>query len=203
MLSGVVTNRYTHGLLAVAKAKGAEERVDQGLTLVSTLINADARLRAMLEHPLIGPEDKLKVVSDLLSEAAKSSLLGRLKSLFSEPVHPLVLQFLGVLFRRNRSEYISAVAERFHELVEAERGRVQVNVESALPLSEQEQAELTNKLSAALGREVRARVEVNADLIAGYRIRLGHRVIDATVKGALAQFDERLLAGAAGKEGTL
>ncbi|MCL6633001.1 MAG: ATP synthase F1 subunit delta [Alicyclobacillus herbarius] len=203
MLSGVVTNRYTRGLFEVAKRNNALERVDQGLTLVSALLKANDGLKTMVEHPLISAEDKLKVISNILNDMANSSLLGRLKNLFKDPVHPLVLQFLGVLFSRNRSEYITAVAEEFHELVEAEKGRVRVDVETALPLSEQEQKELSQKLGAALGREVNAHMEVNPDLIAGYRFRLGNRVIDATVKGALAQFDERLLAGAAGKEGTL
>jgi F-type H+-transporting ATPase subunit delta len=203
MLSGVVTNRYTRGLFAVAKARGAAERVDRGLTLVAQLLRADARLKAIIEHPLIEPNDKLQALTGILNDAMNSTLVGRLKNLFTDPVDPLVLKFLEVLFSRGRSEYVGAIADRFHEMVEADKGRVQVDVETAMKLTDEDKQALERKLSEALGREVHARIQVNPDLIAGYRIRLGNRVIDATVKGALAQFDERLLAGAAGKEGTL
>lgn len=52
---------------------------------------------------------------------------------------------------------------------------------------------MTQSLKAALSKEIEAVVEIDPDLIAGYKLQLGNRLIDSSVKNALRQLSVALL----------
>ncbi|MBX5436401.1 MAG: ATP synthase F1 subunit delta [Alicyclobacillaceae bacterium] len=178
MLSGAVTNRYTRGLFEYASAHGIVDAVDEGLAALARALADNPGLQEFLEHPLISPEQKV----ELLQQA------------FGGNLDPALRNFLHLLFARKRGGYIAAVYERFHQLAQDAKGYVEVQVESAQPMPEDDVARVEQELSRALRKQVKATVQVVPDLIAGCRIRMGDRVMDATVRGALDQFRARLLA---------
>ena len=181
MLSGAVTKRYARGLFLAAQADGRIEAVDGELKRVADALKENPDLKSVLEHPVVAPEVKTRLV----------------RAVFGEALHPLVARFLGMLFTRRRSGYIEALQRAYHELADEAQGRASVRVETASPLTAEQLAATVARLQEALHREVRAEVQVNPDLIAGYRLRIGNRIVDATVKGALAQFGAGLLGGRA------
>ncbi|QQE78778.1 ATP synthase F1 subunit delta [Alicyclobacillus sp. SO9] len=180
MISGVVTNRYAQGLFLVSEEHGVTNAVDEGLQLLAGTFAEYPEFKSIIEHPVISTEDKLKSIDKV----------------FGDNLDGLVKRFLHVLFGRGRSAYVTAVAERFHQLTDEAQGKRTVVVETAKPLADGEAAKLDAELSKAWGKEIHAEVEVNSELLGGYRIRVGNRVLDATVQGALTQFTEQLLAGA-------
>ncbi|GGJ10958.1 hypothetical protein GCM10010885_20240 [Alicyclobacillus cellulosilyticus] len=177
MLSGTITNRYTRGLYEAAERQGVTEAVDASLRLLAETLAANPELKRFVEHPLIDPQAKLAALTKV----------------FGDGLHPFVQRFLQMLLARGRSQYIAAVYGRFHEMFEEARGRVTVRVETARPLTDEERQALAERLGAVLGRQVTMAVEVNPALIAGCRITLKHRVIEASVQNALAQFEQQLL----------
>jgi F-type H+-transporting ATPase subunit delta len=177
MISGVVTNRYAQGLFLVGQEHGVTHAVDEGLQLLAATFAEYPEFRSIIEHPVISTEEKLASIDKV----------------FGEHLDGLVKRFLRVLFSKGRSAYVIAVAERFHQLSDEAEGKRTVVVESAQALGDGDAEKLDNELSKALGKEIHAEVEVNPELLAGYRIRVGNRVLDATVRGALTQFSERLL----------
>ncbi|KPV42819.1 ATP synthase F1 subunit delta [Alicyclobacillus ferrooxydans] len=185
MISGAVTNRYTEGLYGAAKDSGVVDAVDISLQEVAKALDSNPDFRVFLEHPVIPAKAKKELVGQVFGQAAQ----------------PLVVRFLDVLIDRKRAAYASAVAEAFHRRAEQERGHVIVHVESAQPLSEAETQAIRQKLASALNKEPQTIVEVNPALIAGYRFRIGNRILDATVRGALQQFSQKLTASGAVEEG--
>jgi F-type H+-transporting ATPase subunit delta len=186
MLSGAVTNRYTQGFYAMADEHGVVEAVDRSLTLLADAISANPELKSLVEHPLISTDVKVKAISGI----------------FDQNLDPVVYRFLHILFARGRSGYVVSIARRFHQLALDAEGRVSVSIESANPLSEEATKSLTDQLSTVLNKKVDAVVEVKPELIAGYRIKVGNRVLDATILGALTQFRDKLATASSGKEGT-
>lgn len=185
MVSGAVTNRYAQGLYAAAEEKGLVDNVEEGLSHIAEVIASHAELKQFVVHPLIKAQAKLQV----------------LEKVFGETVDPFVIQFLRVLLRRNRSEYLTAVAARFHQMAEASRGRVDIVIESAMALSDTDRHRLETQLRSTLQKEVSTELKVNPSLLGGYRIQVGNRVLDATLRGRTMQFSEKLLAAGASKEG--
>lgn len=186
MTSGPVTNRYTEGLFRYASSQGAVDAVDTSLKAMADLIADHPQLQTVINHPLIAAEAKLKAVTAVMGDT----------------LDPLVARFLRLLFERGRGAYVSAIYARFHQLAEAARGEASVDVTSAMALSDEQLTGIEQQLGRALGKRVHASLTIDPDLIAGCRIRVDDRVIDASIRGALAQFTQKL-AGGAVKEGTL
>ena len=187
MLNGAVTNRYTEGLFLTASEHGLADVVDENLATVVQVLKQYPELKGLLEHPMIGTEAKSGVIANV----------------FGDSLDPVVKRFLRILFVRRRIQYIEAIQSAFHARLDEAKGRVQVLVETARPMTDAGLAEFRDELAKSLQKQVEAKVTVNPDLIAGYRLQIGNRVLDATLKGALSQFSEKLLVSGAVKEGTL
>lgn len=178
MLIGAVTERYTQGLFMAAQSAGAVDEVDNGLAQVAEALRAQPGFRQFIGHPVIAAGVKENVV----------------KNVFGETLHALLQRFLRLLFERGRSDYIEAIQRSFHDRATAARGQVEVRLESAMAFEPAALSRIVGDLAGALGKQVEARVVIRPELIAGYRIQLGNRIVDATVQGALSQFGARLSA---------
>ena len=62
-----------------------------------------------------------------------------------------------------------------------------ITVALQLPLVEQQVDDIVATLKQKYGKQIKATVHVDADLIGGVAIRIGDEVIDASVRGKLAQ----------------
>jgi F-type H+-transporting ATPase subunit delta len=102
---------------------------------------------------------------------------------FPEPARNLV----RVLVDNQRLVLAPAIAQLF----ELERARAQrrekVLVRSAYPLDAEFEQTIATAMRARLGCEVDVESDVDRSLIGGVVIRTGDRVLDASVKGRLAQ----------------
>ncbi|GMA50932.1 ATP synthase subunit delta [Alicyclobacillus contaminans] len=176
-MSGAVARRYTAGLFAYAEAHGLVDAVDQGLQLIADSLREHPELTALLEHPVIRADRKQALF----------------RQVFANLVDPVVVRFVQLLIRRGRGSELLAVQAAFHAQAQAARGIVDVTVESAFPMTEAQVDELTRQLSQALGKTVHVQVAVRPELVAGCRVQMGHRMLDASVQGALRQFRGRLL----------
>jgi F-type H+-transporting ATPase subunit delta len=73
-------------------------------------------------------------------------------------------------------------------------GRVEVEVTTAVELSEKELDSLKERLGRILeGREVILQTRVNADLLGGAVFRFGGRMVDGSVRGQLQILREEML----------
>lgn len=186
MLSGAVVSRYARGLLAYAQAHEAVDALDTAFHSIGQAVSVSPELSGMLANPILPVDAKLSIIEKLLQGALRKDLRN----------------FLALVLSRGRGSYIGAIAERFHELVDEVHGRLQIDIEAAQPLTQEQTDSIVAALSKAYGKQIVARTSQNADLIAGYRVRVGNRVLDATTQNALRQFRDSLLAGAARREGT-
>ncbi|MEZ5727250.1 MAG: ATP synthase F1 subunit delta [Burkholderiaceae bacterium] len=65
-------------------------------------------------------------------------------------------------------------------------------VQSAYPLTDAQLAEIVTTLEGKYGRKVKATVHVEPELIGGVSISVGDEVMDASVRGKLAQLASAL-----------
>jgi len=67
-----------------------------------------------------------------------------------------------------------------------------VKVSSAVPLTEEEQAVLREKLEARFSQNLDLRFEVERSLLGGVVVRVGDKVMDGSVKGKLEALKQTL-----------
>ena len=78
-----------------------------------------------------------------------------------------------------------AIARAARKQLNAARGRVEVHVETAYPLSNAVRERIMGRLRELLHRDVVLSAKVNNDLIGGLVVRVGDTVYDASVAASL------------------
>src|SRR5687768_9704412 len=78
-----------------------------------------------------------------------------------------------------------AILEHFKRLVKLEQDRRSAKIESAVPLSPEQQSGVSSSLEKIYGRGLNLAFEVNPSLVGGLRVRVGSDVYDGTVAARL------------------
>ena len=167
-LLNAIATPYAEALLQVAESRSETDTVaDQAKGLLAVW-NGSSELREALASPVLEPESK---------KAA-------LAKLFNDQLTPSLQNLLKLLADRQRIAVLDAVLERFLELYRELRQITLAKVSSATPLSEEQQAQLNQKVQAIAGTQaVEFDLTVDPALIGGFVVNLGSQVIDASLAG--------------------
>jgi len=126
-------------------------------------------------HELVGnPRVTTEQVAGLIADAA-----GQLSA---EQTN-----FVRVLAANERLDVMPEIATAFEALRNAHEGVLDAHIGSAYPLTDAQVDDIVATLASKYGKRVKASVTVEPDLIGGVSIRIGDEVIDASVRGKLAQ----------------
>ncbi len=167
-LLNTITTPYAEAFLQVAESRNeADEVVDQAKAVLA------------LWHE--SPELRKAMASPVLEVDAKKAAL---EKLFSDQLTPSFLNLLKLLADRQRIGVLDAVLDRMLELYREQRNIALANVISATALSEEQQAELSKKVQAVAGTDkLEFNLSVDPDLIGGFVVKVGSKVIDASLAG--------------------
>ena len=101
--------------------------------------------------------------------------------------------FLKVLVDNDRTEVLDEIVLRYEDLVKEHLGRVEVDLTTAVELSQEELDEVKSRLGRILdGKEVILQTHVDPELVGGAVFRLGGRQIDGSVRGQLSSLRETM-----------
>ena len=105
-----------------------------------------------------------------------------------------VSNFLTLLAENNRLALLPEIQAEYEQLKSQNNNNVDVVIESAFPLSADQEQVLKAALEKRFNSTVSIVVEVNPALIAGVVIRAGDQVIDDSALNKLEKMRTRLLA---------
>lgn len=164
MATTAVARRYGKSLLTLCKEQGAVDAVDRDMRSLVEVVGENRELAAILGSPVVRPEKKEDIVRAVFSDA-----------------HALTLDFLALLARKGRAGLMADMAGAFVALVREERGIVLAEVVTAVPLDDARRAEINNMIGKVHEGGVELSEKVDPHLIGGFKLRVGDRMIDATV----------------------
>jgi F-type H+-transporting ATPase subunit delta len=95
--------------------------------------------------------------------------------------------FVRLLADNERLAVVSEIATLFEGLRNQHEGVLQAEIVSAFPIDEAQVQSIVGTLAQKYGRNIKPTVSVDSSLIGGVAIRIGDEVIDASVRGKLAQ----------------
>ena len=167
-LLNAITTPYAEAFLQVADGRNeTDEIVDQA--------------RQVLALWQESPELREAMASPILEVGAKKAAL---QALFTDQVTPSFLNLLKLLADRQRIGFLDAVLERLLELYREQNGIALATITAATPLSDAQQAQLADKVKAVAGTDkVEIATAVDPSLIGGFVLRVGSKVIDASLLG--------------------
>jgi F-type H+-transporting ATPase subunit delta len=97
-----------------------------------------------------------------------------------------------VLADNRRLELLAQIAEQYETLKNEREGIVEADVTSAFPMENGQLAQLVERLEQRTGKRVKPQVRIDPELIAGVRVVIGDKVIDASVRAQLAALEAAL-----------
>ena len=160
---------YAEALFEAAREREELEDVLSDLKEFDGALNEIEELREFFFSPQITEREKRQALDKLTEDMTTSTS-----------------NFLKVLSDNGRNEIFPEILRRYEQLVEEHFGRVEVEVTTAVELSEEMEERVKERLGKILdGREVLLETHVDPDIMGGAVFRFGGVLIDSSIRGRL------------------
>ncbi|HYQ84230.1 MAG TPA: ATP synthase F1 subunit delta [Rubrobacter sp.] len=168
---------YAEALFEAAREREELEEVLSDLGEFVEALHGSEELRLFFYGGQI-PERQKRRALDGLTEGMKTS----------------TTNFLKVLVDNGREEILEEVLARYEGLVKEHLGKIEVEVTTAVELSEEQRDRLKERLRNVLeGKEIILEANVDPDLVGGAVFRYGGRMMDGSIRGRLESLREGML----------
>ncbi len=116
-----------------------------------------------------------------------------MQKLFLDQVSSHVLNFLSILADRRRISLLGAIIDCYLKLVYKLKLTTVANIYTAAILTDFQQESLEKKIQHITGsKEVKLVIHVDPELIGGFVIKIGSKIIDMSIYGQLNQMTSYL-----------
>jgi F-type H+-transporting ATPase subunit delta len=170
---------YATALFDAAKERDALATVRSELAEFVGALREVPELDAVLKNPQLDPRAKVAVLEDLLGGT-----------------HELLRNFLMLLVEKGRADEIDAIQREFEDLCRRDEGILNVELTTAVELSDDERRSIINQIERASGRRVEATSKVDPSLIGGLVLQAGSQLVDSSVRGRLERLRHELTTSA-------
>jgi len=168
-MSGV-GGRYAIALFELANETGEADAVSADLKRFGSLIEESDELKRLLRSPVFTAEQQQAAIGAILDRAGIGGTTGN---------------FIRLVAQKRRLFALADMTRAFEAMLAERKGIVPAEVTVAEPMPEAMITELKTALKKAEGKEVSLSVKINPDIIGGMVVKLGHRMIDASLKTKL------------------
>jgi F-type H+-transporting ATPase subunit delta len=165
-----LADRYAAALFDLADERKELDSVAGDLQSLREMLRESEDLRRLVRSPVLSREDQRRAILALAERAGLS---------------PLARNFLGLVAQNRRLFAIPGMIEAYLELLSERRGEMTAEVVSAQPLSDDQRRRLDDQLRQAMGKKVSVDVRVDPALLGGLTVKVGSRMVDASLKTKL------------------
>lgn len=176
MLNKSVARRYAEAYFAIAKEQNKIDEYRKELELAVGTIISNPDFNAYMSYLLIPPVEK----KDILDKV------------FAGKVSETTLNFVKLVTDKRRANCFEAILSEYGDMADEVNKVVKAEFISAKPVSAAEVSELEQTLAKATGKNVSIKVTLDPSLLGGVKVRIGDRVIDASVTKKLQMLESSL-----------
>jgi F-type H+-transporting ATPase subunit delta len=169
IVSGMA-GRYATALFDLALEEKALGPVEADLDRFSKLMDESADLVRLVRSPIFSADEQAKALAAVLEHAK---------------IAGLAKKFLLIVAQNRRLFAVGAMIKMFRLLVARHKGETRAEVTVAEPLAERHLAALKEALKAATKKDVQLDLRVDPAILGGLKVKLGSRMIDASLKTKL------------------
>ncbi len=168
------TTAFAEGLIAIAAAEDELEAVTEELQTLGDAVAADNTLRQTLGDSKLPVERRAQVIEDLLVDGASRTTVA----------------LASMIVATGRGGELPELTKEIGRIVASGEGAVVAEARSAVALTGEQIARLTEALSAKLERPVTVHNVVDPSVMGGVVTQIGDEVIDGSVRTRLNQLRE-------------
>lgn len=175
MRGSKAASRYAQALLDLAIEQNVVDAVAGDMKYLSEVSEANHDFELMLASPIVRTDKKLDVMKAVFDQFEKVSML-----------------FIELIAKNGREAMLPDIAASFATQLRAYRGIVPVTIVSAVQLDGAVKDSIMKKVQASIAGTLEVSEEIDPELIGGFVVRVGDRMIDASVSSQLTQLKQRL-----------
>jgi F-type H+-transporting ATPase subunit delta len=165
-----MAGRYATALFELALADKSIDAVKNDLDRFDALVAESPDLARLLRSPVFSAEQQLHAISAVLEKAG---------------IGGLAAKFLKVVARNRRLFAVRDMVRGYRALVADHKGEVTARVTVAETLSDAHLAAIRDALKSVTGKDVQVDVTVDPGIIGGLVVKLGSRMVDASLRTKL------------------
>ncbi len=170
---------YAQALINEAQKQNALEAVTEDIRGIGELLASNKAFLAFTQAVTISDEEQTAA----------------LDKIFSGRIHPLTLNAIKSMARRNRFMFLRGLVEAFDVILKKMSGHVEVEVVSSQEL----RPEVLERVKQAIGKSqakiADVKVTIDPKLLGGMTVRIGDTLIDGSVATQLGKIKEQLKRG--------
>jgi ATP synthase F1 delta subunit len=170
---------YAQALINEAQKQGALDQVADDVHGIGQLLRENESFLAFTRALTIGEDERLAT----------------LQKIFGGRIHPLTLNVLVAMSRRDRLIFLRGLVEAFDDILKKMSGHVDVEVTSSQALDPGVLARLQRAISKSQAKTADIALTINPALIGGITVRIGDLLLDGSVATQLKMIREQLTRG--------
>jgi ATP synthase F1 delta subunit len=168
---------YAEALLEAARERGDLDTVRDEFDAFAGALEASPELAELLRNPQIEPDTKRDALEAALAGASET-----------------FRNFVRLVAEKGRAPELEDIHVEWQRLLAAEERVLELELTTAVELTDDEAAAIVAKIEQAAGRTVEATRSVDPELIGGLVLQAGSLRLDGSVRGRLNSLRDELLA---------
>jgi F-type H+-transporting ATPase subunit delta len=170
LVSSQIGEPYAQALMSLAQQQNLTNQFGDIFRSLSSLLSESREFKDFVLNPVVKGEDKKAV----------------LKQVMGNDANPYLINFMMLLVDKRRIVFLEPIIEHYLNLLRKLNKTVLAEVISATELNEEQRNNLIEKVKAISdANDVELKTIVDSDLIGGVIIKIGSKVIDASLRGQL------------------
>nr|ASQ40340.1 ATP synthase CF1 delta subunit [Cyanoptyche gloeocystis] len=165
-----IVQPYAEALLEIAQTNNLVQVINDDTNLILQALQESDSLQSFLTNPVINNNLKKKVIEDI----------------FEQKINLYTKKFLMLLIDKNRISCLDGIGKKYQELV-LKLNKIQIAfvITRITPSEEQKKAfeKITKKITNA--NEVNLNYVIDSSIVGGFKIQIGSKVIDASLRSQL------------------
>ena len=169
MSSLIASRRYASALLSAAEEGNFLDTVVEELQVIKEVLGHSRDLVHALRSPLVKGDKKIHILEEV----------------FRDSIGEKMFLFLKLIARKKRAGLLPEIIDEFQILLDEKRGVINVDITSAVQLSDEQSSELITTLAAFTGKKIRARMSIDEQFIGGVTVKIGDTIYDGSISHQL------------------
>lgn len=169
IVSGIA-GRYASALFELANEAKAVDQVSAALDRFLAMLDESADLDRLVRNPVFTADEQVGAIGAVLAKAG---------------IDGLAANFLKLVAAKRRLFAVRGMIAGYRALVADAKGIVSAEVTVAAPLSDKNRKAVIEALEARAGKSISLTEKVDPAIIGGLVVKMGSKMIDASLKTKL------------------
>ena len=176
LVNSQVSEPYAQAIMSLAQQENLTEQFGDTFRSLDSLLSESQEFKDFVLNPVIKNEDKKSVLKKVMGED-----------------NPYLVNFMMLLVDKRRIVFLESIAEQYLNLLRKLNQTVLAEVTSAQELTDEQKGNIVDKVKGLVeARDVELKTSVDPSLIGGVIIKVGSKVIDASLRGQLRRISVSL-----------